>query len=99
MVDIKTAASPWKDEHAEAVKQKWIYPRLIKHQYDLDIKAFEYRPMTKTPSPKLFEHAFDVPEDVEAKVDGKVKELRVALDKGDFPPNMPNYSCRWCPLK
>ena len=40
-----------------------------------------------------------IPEDVEAKVDGKVKELRVALDKGDFPPNMPNYSCRWCPLK
>jgi len=99
MVDIKTAASKRDDEHSEAVKQKLIYPRLIRHQYWIDMKAFEYRPMTKTSSPKLQEIVCEVPNDCDEQVDNKVKELRKSLDRWSFPPNMPNYSCWRCKLK
>jgi len=99
MVDIKTAKSKRTEEHAEWVKQKRIYPVLIKHQYWIEMDSFEYWPMTKTSSPKLMEYKFPVPDDVEEQVHNKVKELRESIDTGSFPPNMPNYTCRWCPLK
>lgn len=99
IVDIKTAKSNWTDEHAQAVKQKIIYPVLFAKKYWKDIKRFEYRVLTKTSNPELYQFCSDVSEDAHQQVMEILEALRKAEETQTWEPSYPNYSCRYCPLK
>ena len=96
LMDIKTAKSKWDDEHKQAVRQNVIYPALLKLKYNMDIKYFEYRVMTKTSNPTLEDICFEIQWDVVTEVHDKVKELRQSEEDNFFPPKYWNYSCFFC---
>lgn len=99
IVDIKTAASNRTDEHAQWVKQKIIYPALFKQMYNIDIKAFEYRVVTKTSNPKLSVFRYEVEEDIIEQVLNVSKELRNSTESQQWEPTPHNHSCFYCKLK
>lgn len=98
VVDIKTANKAWDEEHIEGVKQRQIYPALLKSECWIDVKRFEYRIMNKTLSPKLQEVVFDIPEGNDDIVKTYMANLVVAEDTLTFPAKR-NYWCRFCPLR
>jgi CRISPR/Cas system-associated exonuclease Cas4 (RecB family) len=99
IADIKTAASVRTQEHFEWAKQKIIYPTLFKQWYHQDIKAFEYRVMTKTSNPKLTVFRYEVEDDTTEQVLNVSKELRNSTESQQWEPTPYNHSCFYCKLK
>lgn len=98
VVDIKTANKAWDEEHIQGVRQRQIYPALLKQECWVEVKRFEYWIMNKTLSPKLQEVVFNIEEGNEDIVKNYMSDLVIAEDTLTFPAKR-NYWCWFCPIR
>jgi len=99
IMDIKTAKSNRTDEHFNWVKQKIIYPAMMKLCFWVEIKAFEYRVLNKTLSPKLSVFRYELNGSEVDQLKAAIIALRNSEELGERETNYENYSCGYCPFR